>query len=163
MPLSFIRLIIKSIIHLISAQILCLSQHPCPTLVLLPSLMSHNWSCHNSSCTGEARYVQPYLLRRRVRYIEKGASFFVPTILAYSSTTFSRHYLLLFKLYVPIVSSLWETASRWIQPLSSLYQRPPSCTTPSQPQPTHCTCALWCSDTSPTGNVISAFSYVKHF
>jgi hypothetical protein len=44
-------------------------------------------------------------------YIERDASFFVPmlqqqipTILAYSSATFSKHYQLLFKLHVPSVS-----------------------------------------------------------
>jgi hypothetical protein len=41
MSLAFIRLILKPLIHLISVQILHLSQHPFPTLVLLPSLMSH--------------------------------------------------------------------------------------------------------------------------
>ena len=40
----------------------------------------------------------------------------IPTILAYSSATFSKHYQLLFKLHVPSVSSLQETVSRWIRP-----------------------------------------------
>ena len=41
MSLAFIRLILKPLLHLISVQILRLSQHPCPTLVLLPLLMLH--------------------------------------------------------------------------------------------------------------------------
>jgi hypothetical protein len=39
MSLAFIRLILKPLIHLINVQILRLSQHPCQTLALLPSLM----------------------------------------------------------------------------------------------------------------------------
>ncbi len=44
---DYVPRILKPLIHLISVQILRLSQHPCPALVLLPSLMLHLLHTHN--------------------------------------------------------------------------------------------------------------------